>query len=215
MHQCVEKQIHTTSRSARSWHDFAFRLILLAFVDLSLSESFICFVLLKPSSSTRSDRCWVVSGSSLHTLYTFIGPVLVTASILFADQISFCSCFIHPRFWVFRPFSHRFEFGFCLVAFYTSQYFSVFYFTRVPTLRTPLLEGAAVRYIYTFSKNLLVYTIANAAIWLIYSSMQSSPSSTSKKKFIPSFLNNFEEITNTSLFLLKQLGYSFSISMKL
>ena len=28
------------------------------------------------------------------------------------------------------------------------------------------------------------------------------------------FRNNFEEITNTSLFLLKQLDYSLSISMK-
>ena len=41
--------------------------------------------------STRSTRRKVVSGSSL----TFVVPVLVTASVLFGDPISFCSCFIH------------------------------------------------------------------------------------------------------------------------
>ena len=59
--------------------------------------------------------------------------------------------------------------------------------------------------------------------WLRYSlsirqkisSNATRPSFSQKKQWLfLAFRNNFEEITNTSLFVLKQLDYSLEISMK-
>ena len=70
-----------------------------------------CFVLLNTSS--RSTRCSVVSSGYLNCFRTGSCKFLSPSS---ADRISFCSCFIHQSFLSIRPFSHHFEFGFCLAA---------------------------------------------------------------------------------------------------
>ena len=80
--------------------------------------------------------------------------------------------------------------------------------------------------VYSFSKNLVIYyckccnLIGYTTHYLfvnryrVVASNATRPSFSQKKCLFLVFWNNFEEITNTSLFLLKQLDYSLSISMK-
>ena len=75
----------------------------LHWTSLSVSAVHQPFVLCV-ETSTRSPCCSIVSGGYLNTL-TFVALVLVS------------SCFIHPfELLSIRPFSHGFEFGFCLAA---------------------------------------------------------------------------------------------------
>ena len=86
-----------------------------------------------------------------------------------------------------------------------------------------ILIGYATRYLFVISKIVIVYNckccnlIGYATRYLFINRYRVAASNATRSIFFAKkqcFQNNFEEITNTSLFLLKQLDYSLSISMK-
>ena len=77
--------------------------------------NFSCFVL---NTSTHSARCSVVSGGYLNTL-TFVEPVLVSFYPLWRSNFLLLMFHSPELLNIFRPFSHRFQFGFCLSGFCT------------------------------------------------------------------------------------------------
>ena len=92
-----------------------FHSFFVALVSLGPRLNFSCFVL---NTSTHSARCSVVSGGYLNTL-TFVEPVLVSFYPLWRSNFLLLMFHSPELLNIFRPFSHRFQFGFCLSGFCT------------------------------------------------------------------------------------------------